>query len=187
MRKLLYLFFIPLTALSQEVIVEWSKEYQLKKEDFKAKPPATGEEQSIYLSAGLSYRAMNFQLLFANLNPLVSNSFSPNASWMDEGPETAILLKYAQTSWDLYELAARKLRKKMHQNRSRINAKSIEVFLHQINQENTKILSTYSKESKFARDSIVQIQWERKVDSILEAYAQYCKKCKKPKKIKKKK
>lgn len=112
MRRLFLLFFLPVTCLSQEISIEWPKEYQLRKEDFKATPPATVEEQSIYSYVRLSFKAMNFQLLFANLNSLISNSFSPDASWVDDGSETSILLRYAQTSWDLYELAARKLRKK---------------------------------------------------------------------------
>jgi hypothetical protein len=177
----------PSLILSQETSIEWSENYTLSETDFRAVPPATGEEQSIYLYVGLSYKAMNYQLLFANLNPLVSNAFSPSASWIDEGSETSVLLNYAQTSWNMYELAARKLRKKMFDNRSRLSTKNIEIFLHQINQENTKMLSTYSKESKFARDSVMQEKWEIKMDSLLGVYSEYCKTCKKPKKRKKKK
>lgn len=185
--NIFFLLLLPLFVISQESIVEWSEDYQLKETDFKAVPPATGEEQSIYLSSALSYRALNFQLLFANVNPLVNNAFSPDASWIDKGPEKKTLLKYGQTYRNLQEWAARKLRKMMHENRRRLSAKSIEFFLHKINQENTKLLSLYSKESKFARDSVNQVKWEQKVDSLLVEYAAYCKTCKKPKKRKKRK
>lgn len=47
----------------------------------------------------------------------------------------------------------------MNDNRSKPSAKSLEVFLHQISQENTEILSTYSKESKFGRERLM-VFWQ---------------------------
>ena len=80
--------------------IEWSNNHKLSVFDFKTKPPNTVEEQSTYAYCGIEYKAMNFQLLFGNLNPVVSNTFNPNASWLDEGDETETLLRYAQTYWE---------------------------------------------------------------------------------------
>jgi len=184
---LLLLLLIPIFCQAQTDQIEWSESYTLKKEDFKATAPNTGDVQSIYPYCGVGYRALNFQLLFSNLNPVVSNSFYPDASWIDEGNDTEVLLRYAQTSWDINELAARKLRQKMHENRKRLGMATIERYLQQIVAHNTKIMSQYSKESKFARDSIMQQKWEQKVDSLLLVYAAYCQDCKKPKRVKTKK
>lgn len=178
------MLFTFITSYGQENI-EWSSNHELSAFDFNAKPPNTGEEQSIYAYCGIEYKALNFQLLFGNLNPVVSNTFNPNASWLDEGHETEILLRYAQTSWDLTELSARKFRKIIHENRKNLSLSKMNSFLQNILVENTNILSEYSKESKFGRDETNQILWESKIDSLLQMYAKYCKDCKKPKKPKK--
>ena len=187
MKRIIILgLLLPIMSHAQETI-EWSRTHTFKPSDFKAAPPNTGDVQSVYAYCGIDYKAKNFQLLFGNLNPLVSNTFSPNASWLDKGNNTEELLKYAQTSWDLNELSARKFRKRIHENRSKLSVTKMNAYLQDIMTEHTKMLSLYSKESNYGRDKVIQDLWEVKVDSLLDSYSAYCKHCKKPRKAKRSK
>ena len=100
----------------------------------------------------MGYAAKNHQLLFGNLNSLVSNKFYRDSSWLDDGSDTEALLFYAQISWDINELGVRKLRKQMFENRMKLSSSLIESYWQTISKNNTALLSEYSSASNFGRE-----------------------------------
>ena len=187
MRKYLFItfLFILSIAYSQEK-VEWSSDYTLSEKDFKATPPSTGTQQTVYLGMTLEYSLQNYKLFFSNLNSSVSNYFVPSASWLDPGESTESLIKFAEVGWDLNEVAARKMRKELHENRMKISSNFVNEIYISVTSENTELMSQYSKETDFGSDESKQEVWKLKVTQLLEEYKDYCKSCKPAKRKKKK-
>lgn len=180
---LILLLFTSLHGMGQDKI-EWSSSYNLKKEDFKGIPPNTGTVQTVHFQSLIEYSYMTLQLVFANLNSNVKCSFIPSASWIDEGDNMNVLLRYVRVNWDLSELAARKLRKLFHENRLKLSVKTTEEFYEQVLKESAAIESAYSKETDFGKKDIEQHEWELKVKQLLDEYSDYCQTCKPPKRKK---
>lgn len=181
----LILFLSVILVIAQQK-VEWEAEYQLDPQEFKATAPNTGRQQTIYLSHLLEYSFQGYSVLFSNLNGNVSNYFLPESSWLDKGSITDQLLRSAKLGWDLNEIAARKLRKKFHENRLKIGASSANEFYLAIDAENAELLSQYNRETNFGSDEEKHLEWEIRVRQLLEEYSAFCKGCKPPKKKRKK-
>ncbi|MEM9936871.1 MAG: hypothetical protein AAF824_24800 [Bacteroidota bacterium] len=98
-----------------------------------------------------------------------------------------MLLKYAQTTFDLSELSARKLRKKFYENRMGLSAGKAEIYYSEVSAEMSALLSRYAKETDFGNIPEKQDEWEAYIQELLAEYADFCKDCKPPKKKKKKK
>ncbi len=167
--------------------IEWSAEYELQASDFKAPAPNTGTQQTIFPSTFIEYQFANYQVMFGNSNKVISCSFQPLSSWLDEGPATEMLLKYAQANFDLSELSARKLRKKFYENRMTLNAAKAEMYYSEVSEEMTALISRYAKETDFGNIQEKQDEWEVYIQELLAEYADFCKSCKPPKRKKKKK
>ena len=182
--SLLFFSFCKIQAQSK---IEWSEEYTLQASDFKAPAPNTGTQQTIYPSTFIEYQFANYQVMFGNTNKVVSCSFQPLSSWLDDGPATEMLLRYAQATFDLSELSARKLRKKFHENRMTLNATKAEMYYSEVSEEMTALISRYAKETDFGNIQEKQDEWEAYLQELLAEYANFCKGCKPPKKKKKKK
>jgi len=184
-------YFITLALIGYTLIafgqqkIEWSSDYKLKPEDFKGMAPNTGT-QTVYLNSLIEYGFVNYQLLFSNLNSNVTCSFLPSASWLDKGDNSGPLLRYAQVNWNLYELAARKLRKLFIENRMTLNANKMTEYHNQAMTDVAAIQSQYSKETEFGSIEDKQVEWEQKVQVLLSEYADFCKTCKPPKRKNKK-
>jgi len=184
---LLFLLFILCHIINAQNKIEWSDEYELKIEDFKASAPNTGSGQTVFPSTTIEYSLANYQLAFSNLNSNVICHFLPSSSWLDEGPNTKDLLGFAQVSWDLNELAARKLRKAFRENRMRLSKNMVAELHEKVMAEVTAIQSQYSKETDFGTIPDKQQEWVIKTKNLLDEYSGYCKTCKPPKKKKRKK
>ncbi|MEM7512716.1 MAG: hypothetical protein AAF388_17405 [Bacteroidota bacterium] len=167
--------------------IEWSEEYKLQASDFRAPAPNTGTRQTIQPVTHIDYEFPTKMFQFKNSNSVIANNFKPLNSWLDEGPHTEHLLRYAQTIFDLSEISARKLRKKFHENRMRVLTGKIDEYYNEMSEEMTALVSRYAKETDFGDNLEKQAEWEVYIQETLTEYADYCKSCKLPKKKKKKK
>ena len=114
----LLFFLIAFSSFGQEK-TEWKEGYKLSVLDFQAEAPQNRQEQgqTYYLAVNLDFSyglGYNKFKRPKNLNNMVTASFNPGASWLQQGEGTETLLKYAQMDFDLAELYARKYRKRLH-------------------------------------------------------------------------
>lgn len=181
------LLLLSVVCTYSQTKIEWSEDYTLKAEDFKATAPNASNTQTIFPNVIIEFKYANYQLAFSNLNSNVGCSFLPLSSWLDEGVSKQQLLDYAQVSWDLHELAARKLRKAFRENRMKLSQSKMTELHQQVMAEITEIQSQYARETEFGTIPDQQALWKIKVQDMLDAYGAYCKTCKPPKKRKKKK
>lgn len=181
--SLILLLFTSRYGMGQDK-VEWSANYNLKKEDFKGVPPRTETSQTIHFQLLIEYTFVKFPVQFTSFNSSVKCNFIPSSSWIAEGENTAVLLRYAQINWDLRELAARKLRKLFYENKAKLTVKATDSFYEQVIRESSEIEAEYDKDTDFGRKDDEQKLWELKAKQLLDEYAVYCQTCKSPKRKK---
>jgi hypothetical protein len=163
--------------------LEWTDNYKLNIEDFQANAPNTGSMQTVQGHTTIQYQFANYELIASkNFNKNVTCYFYRTASWIDKGENTQILLRYAQTTFDLNEWMARELRKRFRENKGQLlNGKQNEIY-EQLAKEFADIQSQYSKDTDFGTVDVNQAEWENKVKENLNLLSDFCKACKPTKK-----
>lgn len=118
----LQLFFV-FSTLAQDII-EWSPDYKVTIADFKSKSTQIGDvnHYSVLLAARMdfSFYMSSYEFMFTkNFNSKVATIFTKSASVLI-APDSIFslkLVKYAQLSFDLTELYARKFRKNLYESK----------------------------------------------------------------------
>jgi hypothetical protein len=91
---------------SEPPSIEWSKERNLRWQDFMMRPPAWSSDDShSWVALDISWTC-GAEFVFK-----VTTTFDPSRSWVRPGSQEDALLRHEQTHFDLTELAARQLRK----------------------------------------------------------------------------
>ena len=115
--------FFTLSTFAQDVI-EWSPEYKVTIADFQSKSTQIGDvnQYSILPAAHMdfSFYMSSYEFMFTkNFNSKVATTFTKSASVLI-APDSIFalkLVKYAQLSFDLTELYARKFRKNLYESK----------------------------------------------------------------------
>ncbi|MGV3586647.1 MAG: hypothetical protein ACO1OF_06580 [Adhaeribacter sp.] len=173
--------FIPFISFGQ-VKTEWKEGYRLTVLDFEAEPPILreGQAQTYNLASSLDfgYYMNTYEfMLTKNFNKKVSVYFVPSISWLHQGEGTQILLKYAQTDFDMMELYARKYRKKLYDTK---NAFSNPNFFSELHDE---IRAEYSKRQVEMHNAVAESDakaeaFHTQILTEIAELAEFCKTCK---------
>ncbi len=173
--KRLFLFFFILLLAScailnpkKEVvhdpgdIVRWTENYKLTWDDFKATPIKGAQHTSeiyIYLSA-----EYNRPALFLPGEPIVECYMDKNSSWVVKSSASKTILFYHQTIFDIYELYARKLRKKLaEKNLGIVDPMGVFNSIYKTNNNAlNKEINTFRTESKMGTDFDIMKLWSEK-------------------------
>ncbi len=161
-------------------LIEWSEDYQLQAEDFLATAPNSGIAQTICGSFYLGYEISNYEMLISrNLNHTISCYFQKDASYIDKGdPDaTAGLLKYQQLQFNLNELEARILRKKLVDEKSRLRKEGIEQLHQEASAETVQIFSIIEKETNHGSRWDELDRWQIIIAQKLDSLSTFCKTC----------
>ncbi|MHA6248727.1 hypothetical protein ACXYMU_12370 [Pontibacter sp. CAU 1760] len=169
------------TAFSQAKI-EWAANYRISAPDFEAQPPKSREDvtQSFLLAGSLDYgyAMTNYEfMLTKNFNKHVTAYFTPANSWMQTGEQTDFLLRYAQMEFDLLELYARKLRKRLYESK---NALSNYDFFQQAYDE---VIAEMGKKQVEMQDAALASEasmtaYHQQIRKDIVELPDYCKACK---------
>ncbi|MFV0590743.1 MAG: hypothetical protein ACK5M7_05115 [Draconibacterium sp.] len=182
----LVLFFTFSTAIvSAQNMLEWSANRLLSVEDFQAPAPNNGQMQSVSGSFSVSYEFAGLSLITTrNLNQYVHANFQKDASFIDRADDatTKRLLAYQQLIFNVYELEARKLRKKFFDERGKLLTKGPGTLYQEVTAEHSKLLGKVESET-FQGASMDEImRWNDWVLKELEKLNDFCKDCKPSKK-----
>ncbi len=180
--------FLLLTYISfAQNIIEWNADYQLKPEDFQGKAVNKGQMQSVSGSFSVSYEMGGINVITTrNLNKNVSATFQKDASYIHKGNEEAThrLVRYQQLIFNLYELQARKLRKKFFEERAQLLTKGPSKLHQQVYAEHTRLLSEVEADTFHGSSSQEIEKWNTRILQEIEKLNDFCKACK-PRKKKK--
>ena len=163
---------IPLLSPAQESDEEylnWSNKKKLEWADYKGKPdPNSDAAASTTTYLGFEYNILNDKFTYK-----ISCQFSKNKSW--GLARTEYILGHEQGHFDIAEIFARKLMKKMSEyqfNRSNYRTE-IDKIYNDILDEKEKMQNQYDDETNYSRNKIVQAGWLKKINVMLAELKSY--------------
>ncbi len=169
------LSLISTTVVSQEEKMKWDEGSPLTWKDFRGTPNKTQD----YVATTNSGISLGFASQTSNgvttYNIEIGSYFYPNHSWYRPGNVSAYILKHEQTHFDISEIFARKLRKKiaaLDQLDPDFKSK-VENIYRQNEYDRTLFQSTFDVETEHSNFPDVEREWEQKVADLLLALDAY--------------
>ena len=168
------LFFCatPLAVFAQnnkEELLDWSDARKLTWADYKANPdPNSDAAASTTTNLVIDYKMTSHSFSYK-----IESQFSKSRSWGLH--KTDYILSHEQGHFDIAEVFARKLNKKISEYK--FNAKTYQRDLQKIYEDVTKekedIQNKYDKETNHSIRKEEQAEWLKKIKSMLEEYADW--------------
>lgn len=148
---------------------EWSENKPLQWSDFKGSP-ATTEGWAATSSTGISQSYHARSDGFINKDAIVVKAhFYPEYSWVRHNQKSRHLLGHEQTHFDITEVYARRLAKRIQETTFTSNAlEEIKVLYQEIEKERVATQTLFDEESEHSINHTKEIQWELKVKRWLE-------------------
>ncbi len=188
---LLALFTLALFANGQNTL-DWDGKYQLQLADFQSSSTQIGNTTIYSLHSGsgidFAYTMTNAEFMFTkNFNSRVTCSFNRDAASLVAPDSTMALdlVSFARYEFDLSELYARKLRKKIYEEKGAFSDAAFFKPLFDENQDELAERHTIAgRESDIGRNKEILIELHQEVLKEIEQLSDFCKDCKPPKKKK---
>lgn len=180
------IFILFLSNIFGQNFIDWDSEYKLQLSDFQSPATIIGEGNNYSLFSGSSfsflYSMSSYEFMFTkNFNDKVNCYFDRNSASM-MAPDTSFandLLQFAQFSFDLSELYARKLRKRIYENKDAFsNSAFFEEYYHELHSEYSARFSNAGNLSDMGRKHEVLDQLHKEVMNEIEQLSEFCKNCK---------
>jgi len=162
-----------LSFVGKENNIYWSKDHQLKWEDFLGKTPANSKHGAISnIGVDPHYDCSN-----GMLEVEIKSYFDKTKSWSKKDKQTPEALKHEQGHFDIAEFYARKFRKEMQENK--FKSTNVKNKFDKINQkvirEHAAYQDLYDKETDHHKNASKQTEWNDKITkelAELEAYSE---------------
>jgi len=152
-----------------EDLLKWNADKKLTWADYKASP----DPESDAAASTTTYLVIDYNISSSSFTFKIKSFFSKTRSWGLH--KTAYILSHEQGHFDLAEVFARKLNKKMREYK--FNRKTYQKDLNKIYDEVTKEKSDtqnqYDKETRHSIDKSRQAEWLDKIEEMLEEYKEY--------------
>ena len=163
------------TGESEKEII-WSKDRKLAWKDFKGtKKPVDGTDVAAVTRCGLG---MSTNRVTGHNKPIfyVQATFYCNESWYRKDmPMTDEILEHEQGHFDLCEVYARQLRKKL--NGANLNAhnlsKEANAIFNKVNDQYTERQKDYDKETRHGQERSVQQKWNDVIEEELAGLEEF--------------
>lgn len=167
------LFFLCLSSRPLERIA-WQDDRPLKWSDFKGTPDYLMDFVAT-TNSGMSHSyIIDGNGLLIKSSSTVYAHFYPTFSWYKQADTTATILRHEQNHFDITELYARKLRKRIQEYHFTSNSKNEVKALYELTeQERRKAQHLYDLESDHSRNKEQDVYWIEKIQDSLEIYLVY--------------
>lgn len=156
---------------NDEEKMEWSASRLLTWNDFRGSPNPVSDfvaTTNSGMSFTYSYSIRNGK---REISFEVKSYFYPNSSWYLKEDASPYILKHEQTHFDISELLARKLRKRLDAATFSDNLKpEIEAIYRQVEEERKEMQDAFDKESDHSKNKTGEAKWEAYVAQQIEAY-----------------
>lgn len=162
----LILFNTVITA--QEEAIEWRSDLRLSWSEFKGKPDKNSGIAAVTAS-GISYRFSSQERDgYFEVEYEVETFFYPQQSWYQPKMCDEIVLSHEQLHFDISELFARKMRKRLDNTRFTKNVKrEIQAIYQSVIKELAAFQDLYDRETDFSRNREAQLRWNREIGEAL--------------------
>ncbi|MCG3167079.1 MAG: hypothetical protein POELPBGB_02862 [Bacteroidia bacterium] len=187
-KALIIVFIFASSVLQAQNVIEWSADYKLQYSDFQSASTEIGN-QSINMYTvhpgvvmGFSYLMSSYEFMATkNFNSNVTCTFNREASSLVAPNDTIAqaLLNYSQYEFDLGELYARKLRKRIYEQKGAFSDSHFyEPIYDIIHKEYINEAVTTGKETELGIQKEKLTKRHSDLLFELEALSDYCKTCK---------
>jgi Bacterial protein of unknown function (DUF922) len=175
--RILKKYFFLLTALpalsfaqdKDEELIKWASSQQLTWSDYKANPNPNSDAAA----STTTYLGIEFNIDQNGLTWKIQCNFSKTKSWGRS--KTGFILKHEQGHFDIAEIFARKLNKKMSEYKfTQTTYKSdLKNIYEGITKEKEQFQDQYDNETDHSRKKEEQLNWQKKVEKMLEELKDY--------------
>ncbi|SRX55442.1 DUF922 domain-containing protein [Aequorivita sp. CIP111184] len=171
--KLLFTFLFSLLLFPQDSSekIMWNETQKLTWEDFRGKPVRSASfvaSTNTGISFQYSYSIKNGAV---NAEYSVKSFFSPESSWYIPERVNPYILKHEQAHFDVSELHARMLRKKLKEKTFTKKIKSeIEGIYQQVEQKRRAMQTNFDAETDHSRNEEKEIFWQKHIANQLAEY-----------------
>ncbi|MEO5947736.1 MAG: DUF922 domain-containing protein [Chitinophagaceae bacterium] len=166
----LMLFSSSLFAQSdKEELIKWDDNKRLNWADYKGKP----DDSSDAAASTSTYLVIDYSIWQNTMTYKIQSMFSKTRSWGLH--KTDYILSHEQGHFDIAEVFARKLHKKMSEYKfnKRTYQKSLGNIYDEVVEEKTEMQNDYDRETRHSINKVKQAQWLRKIKKLLEEYEDY--------------
>ncbi len=169
----LALLFLAFSPIQEEERIAWSKDYKLTWNDFKAKA-GSGTTYVASTNSGLSFK-YGYQVTDSQNAPdftfEVNSYFYPALSWFKPKHVNRRVLSHEQTHFDITELHARILRKRIAEFNFSSNIKNeLDSLYEAIEVERRAMQSQFDLETDHSTIVDKEAAWEQKIADLLTKY-----------------
>lgn len=153
----------------------WSSTDRLTESDFQLDIESS-DSNPCFAQFSMNYSVTGLDFMTKNFNKKVENIMYMNASWLNKNAtDKQNFIRFQQILFDLSEVYARKFRKQLLVNRKKITQgiQIVEEINSQITKELTEERAQFQNESNGGRKIEVYDQWEKKIESELNALMEF--------------
>lgn len=170
--SVLLIMAVSLTAQdTDEELIRWSSK-RLTWADYKGKPNPNSDAAA----STTTYLMISYNIGNNNFSYRIESKFSKTRSWGLH--KTAYILRHEQGHFDIAEVFARKLHKKMSEYsfNKKTYQKDLKKIYQDILDEKEELQNSYDRETNHSINKEKQEEWNRKIEKLLnefKAYADY--------------
>lgn len=150
--------------------IAWNANRHLAWSDFKGKAPLNARAAATTAS-GITYKfSTSGTRETIEVDFEIDTFFYPNKSWYQPDLCDEVILSHEQLHFDISELFARKMRKRLAETtftHSTIKAKVKSIY-KKIIKELSEFQNRYDQETNYSRDRDQQLLWNKKIGAALE-------------------
>jgi len=162
----------PVVLLAQsdnEELVKWKANKKLTWADYKSKP----DPNSDAAASTTTYLKVEYNISSTKFDFKIESFFSKTRSWGLH--KTAYILSHEQGHFDIAEVYARKLYKKLSEYKfnKRTYQKDLKKIYEEVTDEKEEIQNKYDKETKHSINKVRQAEWLLRIEEMLEEYKNY--------------
>jgi predicted secreted Zn-dependent protease len=171
-RIVLFIFFVlPFTVTGQTEsndMLTWSSK-RLSWDDYKAKP----DPDSDAAASTATVLSIDYSISSKSFGYKIKSYFSKARSWGLH--KTDYILRHEQGHFDIAEIYARKLHKRMQEYvfNKRTYQKDLKKIYEDVAEEKSEMQEEYDKETRHSINREKQAEWLKKIERLLNEYKDY--------------
>ncbi len=152
-----------------EELLNWNAARKLTWADYKANP----KPESDAAASTTTYLGINYNITSTNFSYKIESRFSKTRSWGLH--KTDYILSHEQGHFDIAEVFARKLYKKMSEYvfNKKTYQKDLKKIYEEVTQEKEETQNDYDRETRHSMNRPKQAEWLKKIAEMLEEYKNY--------------
>ena len=154
---------------SDEEVLQWNANRKLSWTDYKAKP----NPESDAAASTTTYLGISYNITTNDFSYTIESRFSKTRSWGLH--KTPYILSHEQGHFDISEIFARKLNKKMHEYRfdRKTYQKDLKKIYQDILNEKEEMQDDYDTETNHSINKEKQAEWLKRIAKMLEEYKEF--------------